>query len=88
MPSDNRGVDVTLALSSTVVGDGVNVSTTFVTDKLAWAVVLFTASDACNEELSLPEDDANTLSDRVRVPLGVRPTCKVADDGLCITEPV
>lgn len=88
MPSENKGVDVTLALSSTVVGDGVNVSTTFVTDKLTWAVVLFTASDACNEELSLPEDDTSTLSDCVRVPLGVRPTCKVADDGLCITEPV
>lgn len=59
MPSDNEEGDVTLVLS-TLLDDGVVVST-FVTDKLAWAVLLFTASDVCNTEVSLPEDDTGTL---------------------------
>ena len=82
MPADNEEGDVTLVLSTTLLGDGVVVSTTFVTDKLAWAVLLFTASDACNTELSLPEDDTSILRDCVS--LGVRSTCTVADDGLCV----
>lgn len=61
MPRDNEEDDVTLVLSTTLVGDGVIVPTTFVSDKLTWAVVLLTASDACNTELSLPEDDISTL---------------------------
>lgn len=86
MLSDNRGVDVILALSLIVVGDGVNVFIIFVIDKLVWVVVFFIVFDVCNEEFFLFEDDVNILLDRVRVLFGVRFICKVVDDGFCIIE--
>lgn len=61
MSSDNVVGDGTLMLGTTPVGDGATVPKTFVTDKIEWAVVLFTASDACGTEVSLLEDDKSTL---------------------------
>lgn len=59
--SDNVDGDGPSVLRTTLVGDGVIVFTTFVTDKFAWAVVIFTVSDACVREVSLLEDDTSTL---------------------------
>ena len=52
--SDNVDGDGPSVLSTTLVGDGVIVFTTFVTDK-------FAVSDACVREVSLLEDDTSTL---------------------------
>lgn len=46
-------------LGTTPVDDDAMVPTTFVTDKLAWAVILFAVSDACGTEL-LVFDDTST----------------------------
>lgn len=77
----------TWTLGTTPDDDDAMVPTTFVTDRLAWVVILPTVSDACGTKLSVL-DDTSTPRDWVRVPLGVRLTCTVADEGLCATEPV
>lgn len=50
--SDNVDGDGPSVLSTTLVGNGVIVFTTFVTDKFTWAVVIFTVSDASIREVS------------------------------------
>ena len=61
MSSDNVVGNGTLVLGTTPVGEGAIVPTTYVTDRLECAVVLFTASDVCGTGASLLEDDTSTL---------------------------